>query len=349
MKHTFAAALRAHQARYPLMQPGDYGKLARQSALGPAHFAPDTAQCLTALLGEWEAAARQAAPCAPESIGNGLCRFHLTNEYDPRQAAPLLTELFCLTAEDHQGTAAGLAEDLELLETLDIPGMADWLAEYRRQGCPPVHHTRVFRQAYCPHYRLLKTEYAGYFPALMEISRLTERAAPVIVAIDGQCGSGKTGLAALMGQVFDCNVFHMDDFYLPLDARDPNWTHIPGGNMDFARFLQDVLAPAARGEAVRYRPFDCRAGQLGQPVTAPPRPLTVVEGSYAHHPSLAARYDYKIFLTCDPKEQAERLKRREGAGFQAFQARWIPMEEQYFASCGIERRSTMTLDTSCFF
>lgn len=46
-------------------------------------------------------------------------------------------------------------------------GMADWLAVYRRQGCPPVHHSPAYREAYDPHYRVLRTAYGGYFPALL--------------------------------------------------------------------------------------------------------------------------------------------------------------------------------------
>jgi uridine kinase len=36
----------------------------------------------------------------------------------------------------------------------------------------------------------------------------------VIVAIDGKCTSGKTTLAAKLAEIYDCNVFHMDDFFL---------------------------------------------------------------------------------------------------------------------------------------
>lgn len=36
---------------------------------------------------------------------------------------------------------------------------------------------------------------------------------PLIVAIDGRCGSGKTTLGEYLEQVFDCNLFRMDDFF----------------------------------------------------------------------------------------------------------------------------------------
>ena len=43
---------------------------------------------------------------------------------------------------------------------------------------------------------------------------LLEQKAFVIVAIDGKCTSGKTTLASKLAEIYDCNVFHMDDFFL---------------------------------------------------------------------------------------------------------------------------------------
>lgn len=36
---------------------------------------------------------------------------------------------------------------------------------------------------------------------------------PILVAIDGRCGSGKTTLGEYLKGQFDCNLFHMDDFF----------------------------------------------------------------------------------------------------------------------------------------
>ena len=77
--------------------------------------------------------------------------------------------------------------------------------------------------------------------------------------------------------------------------------------------------------------------------------LTVIEGSYSHHPGLLTGYDFKIFLTCEKREQIRRLKEREGSGYPAFAARWMPMEEHYFQACGIEAGSDLQIDTSGFF
>ena len=37
---------------------------------------------------------------------------------------------------------------------------------------------------------------------------------PLLVAIDGRCASGKSTLAKDLQKQLDCNVIHMDDFYL---------------------------------------------------------------------------------------------------------------------------------------
>ena len=37
---------------------------------------------------------------------------------------------------------------------------------------------------------------------------------PVLVAIDGPCTSGKTTLAGKLAEIYDCNLLHMDDYFL---------------------------------------------------------------------------------------------------------------------------------------
>ena len=56
-------------------------------------------------------------------------------------------------------------------------------------------------------------------------------------------------------------------------------------------------------------------GQIGEGNLIPAKALTVIEGSYSHHPALNAPYDLKIFLTCERQEQRRRLMIREGDYF----------------------------------
>ena len=68
------------------------------------------------------------------------------------------------------------------------------------------------------------------------------------------------------------------------------------GNVDYERFFTDVIQPLQRNKDFSYRPFDCRIWDLGTPVTVKATPITVIEGSYACHPSLFKYYDLRILI-----------------------------------------------------
>jgi len=345
MTTEFERILQGHLARWPLMEPQDFGKLAYQSHFGPEHMISDEEEALRRIRAEWDDLPANAAQRPPEDIGGGLCRFYLNHEEEKYIAAQVLVKLFCLTAKNRAPEPDGFMDKLSVLEGVPVPGMGEWLTDYRARGCPAVSHSETYRAAYAPHYRLIKKEYAAVFPALLATAKLLERKKRVVVAIDGRCGCGKSTLGALMGEVFSANVFHMDDFYLPKEMREENWLEVPGGNMDLARFRWEVLENVFGDTAVPYRPFDCSAGALGKEKLTPPTKLTVIEGSYSHHPALKADYDLKIFVTCEKSGQLRRLREREGDYFPTFERLWMPLEEQYIRLCGIENCADLVIDT----
>lgn len=63
--------------------------------------------------------------------------------------------------------------------------------------------------------------------------------------------------------------------------------------------------------------------------------------------TLAVCYDLKVFVTCSKEEQARRLLAREGERYSGFTARWIPLEEGYFAKFQIEQTVDFIFDTTC--
>jgi uridine kinase len=169
---------------------------------------------------------------------------------------------------------------------------------------------------------------------------------PVLVGLDGRCGSGKTTLAAQLAAAFPaCTVLHMDDYYLPPARRIPGWERTPAANMDLVRFYSEALGPARAGQPIHTRAYLCAQGDYGAPRIFAPQPLVLVEGSYALHPQLADAYDCKFFLTCTPETQAARLQAREGAHYAAFVSRWIPLEEAYFSAFHIPASADCVLES----
>ena len=165
----------------------------------------------------------------------------------------------------------------------------------------------------------------------------------VIMAIDGKCTSGKTTLASKLAEIYDCNVFHMDDFFLRLEQRTPERFAEVGGNVDYERFREEVLLPLKTGKAFSYRPFDCSTFTLAAPVAVTPKKLNIIEGTYSHHPYFGNPYDLKVLLTVDEDTQRRRILERPSFLHKRFFEEWIPMENQYFEVFGISDQSEIIL------
>ena len=84
---------------------------------------------------------------------------------------------------------------------------------------------------------------------------------PLVLALDGRCGSGKTTLANTLARQFPASItLHTDDFYLPPAQRIRGWEKTPCANMDLARLRDEALRPAYEGQPVQYRAYSCREG-----------------------------------------------------------------------------------------
>ena len=185
-----------------------------------------------------------------------------------------------------------------------------------------------------------------YRPLMQQIQELIQEKKQVILSIDGRCGSGKSSLAEAIGNTYDCNIMHMDDFYLPMIKRQENWWEIPGGNMDFERIQKEITEPLLMQEKILYRPYNCREDFFQQTSVMLLKQLNILEGSYSQHPHIHIPYSLKIFLTCSAAEQARRLQEREGDHYESFVRRWIPMEELYYRTFGIDQaKDTRMIDT----
>ena len=176
-----------------------------------------------------------------------------------------------------------------------------------------------------------------------QIDTLLEENNLVIVAIDGKCTSGKTTLASKLAEIYDCNVFHMDDFFLRPEQRTPERFAEVGGNVDYERFQEEVLLPLKSGKAFSYRPFDCSTFTLSAPVTVAPKKLNIIEGTYSHHPYFGNPYDLKIMLTVDEETQRQRVLERPAFLPKRFFEEWIPMENRYFEVFKISDQSEIIL------
>ena len=175
------------------------------------------------------------------------------------------------------------------------------------------------------------------------IDALLARNEQVIVAIDGNCAAGKTTLAGRLAEYSDCNVLHMDDFFLRPEQRTPARFAETGGNVDYERFMDEVLIPLKAGQPFSYRPFDFSTFTLSAPVSVVPKKLNIIEGTYSLHPRFGEPYDLKVLLAITPELQRERIRERPAFLHKRFFEEWIPMENRYFDGFDIPSKSDLII------
>lgn len=174
---------------------------------------------------------------------------------------------------------------------------------------------------------------------IKQIQALLKENEQVMVAIEGRCASGKTTLASYLREKLSCEVIHMDDFFLRPEQRTMERLKEPGGNIDYERFLDEVLIPLEKSGETSYRPYDCTSRELKEAIVIKKNPVILIEGSYSAHPKFFEYYDLCYFLDVEKSLQIERIRKRNGEDkLQDFLNRWIPMEEMYFEKYRIKEK-----------
>ena len=348
--------LLSHYSHYPKMQLIDMIKLICQSEFAGGHIIKSPSDSLNHIEDEYAALAGDDGGFeAFEDIGSGLCRAYLPALRSLHIGSATVNRLFIAAANSVQGSMERFVQKLCVLRQCCEAGLLPFTPAgvdvfitkaQSAKSAPLLHHSDTYREAYRPAYRVIKSSYATFIDAFSRIDLLMESGRPVTVAIDGNSGSGKSSLAALLAEVYDCNVFHMDDFFLSPARKTPERLAEPGGNVDHERFAVEVAAELKSGVCFSYRPYDCKSGGLKDAVTVSPKALSIVEGVYSLHPALADIYDLKLFLKTDADTQIVRIRARSGeAMLQRFIDVWIPLENAYFEEFNIEQACDLVFTT----
>ena len=336
-----------HIKTYPKAQAEDIFKFIFQSSFGCEHLVADEKSVLEYIDREYVSVDKKAAPLT-EQLDGDYSRVYLSH-LNCGLRSETLARLFCLSAKKESFGKARLEEKLkvacELVADSTLPLdkeiFNEKLITWESKGHPALHHSDEYRKAYRPSYRVISDKYVEFLEIFAVIDRLSVKD-DLIIAIEGGSASGKTTLTGILQELYDCNVFHMDDFFLRPEQRTAERFAEIGGNVDRERFAEEVLSSVKKGETVRYRPFDCSVQTLGEEVTVQPKKLTIIEGVYSTHPAFSRYYDYMIFLDIDPEFQKQRILVRNSPQLaKRFFDEWIPLENTYFSGTDIKARADM--------
>lgn len=339
MEKTVKDYLQEQVALHPSMQPQDIVKMCYQAAFGAEHLLVDKEAAFTWLQKEFEEIeVTGVSEKIYEQIHDKVCRINLREWKRRNMPLEWLFRIFVESASyaNMYGGQELFAQNMQEVETLIREGvftfsMKEW-QETSKQG--PVHHSEAYRQQEKPAYRIICSRYIRLLPILEALAKLPQDKIHTI-AIDGRCASGKTTMASMLAKVLNAGVVHMDDFFLPMELRTEERFAMSGGNVHYERVAEEVLPRLETEEAFSYRRFDCSKMVLGENVLVKGSKYYIVEGAYSCHPALGDYMALKVFSDVEKTEQLERIRRRDGEEYlEAFEKKWIPLEEAYIVSLG---------------
>lgn len=342
--------LMRHYQNYPELQIKDIFKFLHQSSFGCEHLVTDLSAVNEYISKETQECQFDAGKLI-EPLDGDFCRVHL-DWIKAGLNEKTLGKLFFLSAKPVENGKSALEEKLAIVVEMVKKGLLPFsldqvereIAKWREEGYPACHHSDSFRSHYFPAYRVIRKEYATFLPLFLQID-LKAKKGRVTMAIEGGSASGKTTLSKILNEVYDATVFHMDDFFLRPEQRTPERFAQPGENVDWERFLEEVLIPLKKDESIHYRRFDCSSFTIKPPVAITPSEINVIEGAYSMHPKLAQYYNLSVFLDVQSQLQEKRIRKRNTPVMAGrFFKEWIPMEHLYFEKLGVKERCDMVID-----
>jgi uridine kinase len=174
---------------------------------------------------------------------------------------------------------------------------------------------------------------------VFEISRLLKQKNPVLVALDGRSGTGKSTIAQAITSRVEGIILVSDDFYS--GGNDDAWSGLSAREkvdqvIDWQRMRAQVLEPLLAQKPASWHPLDFQPqiGWIGwkdQTVKLEPAPVILLDGVYSARPELSDLVDLAVLVEADDEVRRKRLVIREG---QAFMERWHKLwdgaEDYYF-------------------
>ncbi len=174
---------------------------------------------------------------------------------------------------------------------------------------------------------------------VFEISRLLQRKNPVLIALDGRSGTGKSTIAQAIASRVAGTIVVSDDFYS--GGNDHAWSGLSASEkveqvIDWQGMRAQVLEPLLANKPASWHPLDFQPeiGWIGwkeETVTLEPAPVILVDGVYSARPELADLVDLAVLVEADDEARRKRLVIREGQAFmQRWHQLWDAAEEYYF-------------------
>jgi uridine kinase len=151
---------------------------------------------------------------------------------------------------------------------------------------------------------------------------------PLVIAIDGHGGAGKSAIAGLVAAATGAALVHTDDFFTP------NGGPAISRYYDWARLRSEALEPLRAGRSASFGRYDWEPGTGGgstageSTVMVQPSSLIVVEGMSSAAPALSDLVHRAVLVDTPAPERLGRLRARVRPD--EWDDEWLAAEQAYF-------------------
>ena len=148
---------------------------------------------------------------------------------------------------------------------------------------------------------------------------------PIVVAIDGVAGSGKTTLAMqLLSDLADAQVAHLDDFY-------DGWENPLSAKLT-SRVISQLLNPFSNQLQVNYQSFNWKLNRFDIRKQINQSKYLILEGVGSSQREFRTYLSKIIWLECDSQVGFERVITRDGETVREAMVKFLLDQNNHFAA-----------------
>ncbi|CAB4593887.1 unannotated protein [freshwater metagenome] len=177
-------------------------------------------------------------------------------------------------------------------------------------------------------------------PILAEISKISSlNAGPILIAIDGPAGSGKTSLASqLSNNLKSVTTIHMDDLY-------NGWEDALTATL--TQHLNEwVINPMTQFQSVHYQKFNWSTNEYGPAVEVRDIQLLILEGVGAAQEIIRQSAVLTIWIEVGPQIGLARVLNRDGDQLLPYMLKWQERERAHFLKDQTKENCQIFIDGS---
>ncbi len=181
---------------------------------------------------------------------------------------------------------------------------------------------------------------------------------PVLVAVDGPDGAGKTTFADALAEAAERPVVRasLDDFHHPRafrHAEGRTGETVWARGFDYAAVRRELLEPWRRGPGTSYRrlwhDLATDAYVAGPYDAVPEHGVLLVDGVFAQRPELGDAWDLVVYVDAPAAVRVARMAERDGVPADPDhpdQRRYLEAQELYLSGCDPVGRAGVVIDNS---